>query len=67
MLKVQAGLQVYPFIGVRKSQALLTAHEFFDMVGMHPEIARVASVEEIVGVKAVKAKCVPRTHSVCHD
>lgn len=49
-------VQVYPFIGVRQRAGLLSASDFFDLVGMHPEIAQVASVDEIVGVKAVKAK-----------
>lgn len=48
--------QVYPFIGRQPHSGTLTGDDFFQMVGMHPEVARVASVDEIVGVKAVKAK-----------
>lgn len=51
-------MQVYPFIGLHPHPGTLTAADFFRMVGMHPEVARVASVDEIVGVKAVKAKYV---------
>ncbi|KAK9803848.1 hypothetical protein WJX73_008178 [Symbiochloris irregularis] len=48
--------QVYPFIGRQPCSGTLTGDDFFQMVGMHPEVAKVASVDEIVGVKAVKAK-----------
>ena len=49
--------QVYPFIGRQPhSGHTLSGDDFFQMIGMHHEVARVASVDEIIGVKAVKAK-----------
>ena len=48
---------MYPFIGrLPYGAGSFSADSFFQMVGMHPEVVNVACVEEIVGVKAVKAK-----------
>ena len=53
-LKSHLGVQVYPFILLPPQRQPLTAQLFLSLVGLHPDVVKAASVEDLVGTKAVR-------------